>query len=258
MLVIFKRLIRYFIYPLALGLSLFYGCSKDEPALLLYAAASTTDAVKDIAEQFEMQTGLPVNINLSSSGTLAQQIVAGADPDVFLSANQKWVDLLKTKNLIAQTKDVLANKLVIVVPANSTLDINSPRDLLQQKISRIALGDPESVPAGMYAKQALQQLNLWDALEKRVVRALDVRQALMYIERGEVDAGIVYSTDASISQKVKITHVFSGDVSVSIRYPVVLIKTKANDPKANQLYDYFTSPDAKAIFQHYGFEILIE
>lgn len=243
---------------LVLGLFIFTGCSKNEPSLLLYAAASTTDAVKEISEQFESQSGLPVNINLASSGTLAQQIVAGAEPDVFLSANQKWVDLLETKKLIAKQKDVLGNKLVIVVPTDSTYNISSHRDLLQHEINRLALGDPESVPAGMYAKQALQQLNLWDALEKRVVRALDVRQALMYVERGEVDAGIVYSTDAAISQKVKIVHIFTDNVSNSIRYPIVLLKTKANDPKANQLYDYFTSPEAKAIFQHYGFDVLIE
>ena len=194
------------------------GCTdkpeKKTKTVLVFAAASTTNAVTNIAAKFTEQTGIKVITNFASSSTLAQQIETGADADVYISANQKWGDYLEEKQLCKVRKTILGNRIVIAVPINSTLTANSPEVLLTDKIKNIAMGDPSHVPAGRYGKQALEKLKLWQQIASKVIPAKDVRSALAYIETEAVEAGIVYSTDAAISEKVKVIYLFPEDATI--------------------------------------------
>ena len=185
-------------------------CCAGEPnanpgeTVLVFAAASTTDALNEIKAQFTKDSGIAVETSYAASSALAQQIVNGAEADLFISADTKWADYLANKDFVVRQQNLLGNRLVIVVPGNSKLDIKKPADLLAAGIEHLALGEPESVPAGRYAKQALTRLGLWDHLKDKVVSAEDVRHALTYVETAAAEAGIVYATDAAISKKVKI------------------------------------------------------
>ena len=170
----------------------------------MFAAASTFNALDEIKTQFSKRSGKIVRTSYAASSTLAQQIVQGADADVFLSADTKWADYLANKEQVVRQHDLLGNRLVIVVPADSTLEIKGPADLVAAGVEHLALGETTSVPAGIYAKKALTTLGLWEQLRAKVVSAEDVRHALVYVETGAAEAGIVYATDAALSKKVKV------------------------------------------------------
>ncbi len=233
------------------------GCSisrtQTNQEAVLFAAASTTDAVLQIVEQFTNETNIKVNTNFASSSVLSNQINAGADADVYLSANVQWADFLEENGLAAKRIPLLSNGLVLVVPKEIQIKIETPEDLLQEKVTRISIADPTSVPAGTYAKKALSTLGLWQQIAPKVVRGADVRQSLAYVETKEVEAGIVYSTDAAISDQVKIVHTFDPALMAPIEYPLVLTKTGLNNPSAKKLYQYLSSQAALEIFQNYGF-----
>ncbi len=186
--------------PLLLCVSLLAGCgpgSGPEPAaVMVFAAASTTDVVGEAARRFEARSGVRVVCSFGGSSSLARQITAGAPADVYVSADQAWMDALESEALIeaGSRRDLMANELVLVAPAEVAFEVDFAG--AAPDVRRIAVGDPAHVPAGRYAREALEWLSWWPALEARLLPAQDVRAALRLVELGEADAGIVYATDA--------------------------------------------------------------
>lgn len=230
--------------------------------ITIFAAASLTNAIEQISSTYEEKTGDKIRLSLASSSTLARQIAAGAPADIFISANEKWMDWLDEQNLITPNSryDLLANRLVLIAPKDSTLaaiDLNSASDLtsLIKTDERVAVGDPDHVPAGIYAKQALVSLGQWDALNRRLARTDNVRSALALVERGEAPIGIVYQTDADISAQVKIIGTFPENSHQAITYPVAMIENNPQS-KAAKFMLWLLGDDASRIFADYGFEPL--
>ena len=233
--------------------------TNDGDEILVFVAASLTDAMKDIKDRFEERTGATgarVFMSFGSSGTLYRQIVNGAPADVFISASDTQVDALELEGLALPDtrREILTNGLVVVTHKDNTLEIKRPEDLTRQGVGRIAIGEPGSVPAGSYAKEALVNLGLWDALHARIVPALDVRVVLAYVERKAAGAGIVYSTDATISERVRVVYEFPEDSHTRIIYPAVIMKETRSEGLAREFVDFVSSAEAREIFESYGFE----
>jgi molybdate transport system substrate-binding protein len=230
--------------------------ARGEDTVVVFAAASTTNALDEIKAEFTKDSGVTIETNYAASSTLAQQILNGADAHVFISADLKWAEHLASKEQVARQRNLLGNRLVVVVPVDSQLKIARPEDLLDARVEHVALGETESVPAGRYAKQALVKLNLWDRLAAKVVAGEDVRQTLAHVETANAEAGIVYATDAAISKKVKVACEISEKLSDPIRYPVVLLKHAQDHSAAKTFYDYLGGDKAVKIFEKYGFTVL--
>lgn len=260
------------IFSTGWALLLLAGCHSSTPAskpdkntakppqqarkITLFAAASTQNAVEAIAHEFErLNPDIKVEASFASSSTLAEQIASGAPADLFLSANRQWADFLKEKGLVAERHELLGNQLVAIVPADATWRIGKPDDLANDEIEHIAIGDPDSVPAGIYAKQALTKLDLWDKLHDRMAQATDVRHALAMVEEGAAEAGIVYSTDAAVSNKVKVAFPFDRELSEPILYPLVLTKRGVENAAARELYHFLQSSSAATVFRQSGFRV---
>ncbi|MCC7145949.1 MAG: molybdate ABC transporter permease subunit [Phycisphaeraceae bacterium] len=229
--------------------------APSSPALTIAAGASLTDALTELARLYEQQTGVPVRAAFGSSSTLAKQIAAGMPADLFISASVPWMDDLADKNLIqtATRSDLLSNTLVLIAPKNqpsSTSDTSLPSALAHLQ-GRLAVGDPDHVPAGIYAKQALINLGLWDQLKDHLAPAADVRAALRFVETGESTLGIVYGSDAVASHSVRVVATFPENTHEPIVFPVTLTKSAA--PHAQRLLDFLRSPQAAAVFTRYGF-----
>lgn len=251
------------LFALVMALACRVAAAAEAPAadsVLLFAAASTTDAVEELQTVFERQhPGMRLKVSFAASSTLAKQIAAGAGADLFLSANREWADYLEKEKLAARRHDLLANRLVIVLPADSPLQIEGPRGLLAAGVRRLALGDPDSVPAGVYAKQALTKLDLWDQLRVKVVSGADVRQALQFVETGAAEAGIVYATDAAAAKRVRVAAKIDPQLTEPIVYPLVLVRKAAGQAPteaAEKYYHFLQSKEAAAVFRKYGFEVL--
>ena len=232
------------------------GCGNPSPQpVLLFAAASTTEAVEDLSQTFQAEKGIRVLTNFASSSALAQQITHGAEANVFLSANVDWVDALEREGLVAGRVDLLGNRLVVIVAADSKLEVGTIGELAALPLDHLAVADPSAVPGGIYARQALVNLGFWSALETKLVAGADVRKALAYVEQGAAEAGIVYATDAPISAGVRILL----DVPVGshdpIIYPLVLLKAAQTSSGAKALYRYLQSAAAAAVFNKFGFTI---
>lgn len=225
--------------------------------VLVLAAASTTESMDQIRGEFaRLHPAVKIRVSYAASSALAKQIGAGADADIFLSASSQWAEFANERKLIEKQRNFLGNELVIVVPKDSTLTIHGPQDLVQSGIHYLALADTKAVPAGVYARQALEKLNLWEQLVARATGAADVRQALAFVENGAAEAGIVYATDAAASDSVKVAARIDAKLTAPIRYPLVLLKHGAGNPAAVALYDYIGSPAAAAVFQKQGFTLL--
>lgn len=223
----------------------------------IYAAASTTDAVTEIAKAFDEETGCKVTTVFAGSSTLAKQIEAGAPASIFLSANESWMDELDKQGLIAADTrtDLLANDLVLVTPKGRPLGFgfDENEDLAAAlEGGRLALANPDGVPAGLYAKQALIHMGLWEAVEGSVVAADDVRAALVWVARGEARAGIVYRTDARISPEVEIAATVPANTHAPVNYPVTLVAQHENDT-ARQFLAYMKGPAGARVFAEFGF-----
>ena len=223
----------------------------------IFAAASTTDAVNEIAEAYAARTGGSIRPVVASSSTLARQIDAGAPADIYLSASVSWMDHLDERQLLAPGTrlPLLSNRLVLIAPADSALQLRLTPDLPLRDLlgdSRLAVGDPTHVPAGIYAKQALEALGLWDQVADRLAQASNVRAALALVDRGEVAAGIVYETDAAISARVRIVDAFPDEVTPPITYPLAIV-TGRDTPAVRAAYDFLKSETATAIFSRHGF-----
>jgi molybdate transport system substrate-binding protein len=226
--------------------------------LTVFAAASLTDAMKDISTAWEKLGHPPLRLSFASSSTLARQIEQGAPANVFASADEKWMDYLaKADAIVPETrKDLLGNQLVLVVPKDRarTITIGPDLDLaaLLGPNGRIATGDPAHVPVGIYAKQALTKLGLWAKVEPRLAPAEDVRGALLLVERGEAPAGIVYATDAAVSPGVVVAGTFPESSHERIAYPFAVART-GDTPEARALMSYLAGPEARTIFKRRGF-----
>jgi molybdate transport system substrate-binding protein len=228
--------------------------------LTVFAAASLTDAMKDIAQLWSKDGHPPLHMSFGSSSTLARQIEQGAPANLFASADEKWMDYLAEKNLIAADtrKDLLGNDLVLVVPSSEPrhLDIGPGFDLISLlgPNGRLAVGDPAHVPVGIYAQQALTKLNLWTAVEPHLARTDDVRSGLLLVEREEAPAGIVYATDAAISKGVMVAGTFPPNSHDPVSYPFAV--TKAGDtPEARALLAFLSGPQARTVFVQRGFKV---
>jgi molybdate transport system substrate-binding protein len=225
--------------------------------VLVFAAASLTEALTEIAANYQKGSGDKILLNLGASSTLARQIEEGASADIFFSADEAKMDALEKKGLIvAETRtNRLSNSLVIVVSREGGPTINGPKDLATDKVGRIALADPKMVPAGVYAKEYLEKQNVWAAVNGKVIPTENVRGALAAVESGNVEAGIVYKTDAAISKKVKVAYEVPAQESPKIRYPVAALKDSKNLESAKRFLAYIASDAALRVFERYGFVI---
>ena len=219
----------------------------------IYAAASLTDVIGDVAKRFEPIGGSHVVASYGASNTLAQQIREGAKPGVFISASVDWVEKLESWGLVepGTRLDLAGNSLVVIVPKGAKDRPAALQDLVDSKYGRIALADPVAVPAGKYAKAALERVSVFDGLKSRVVAAQDVRTALTYVERGEVPVGIVYATDAAASNQVDIALRVPSELHPKIVYPMVLVK--GANRRARELYAFLQTPRAWDAFEKAGF-----
>ena len=224
-------------------------------AITIYAAASTTDVIQTLADDFERKTGHHVKTVFAGSGTLARQIAQGAPSDLFLSADPRWVDRLEGHIVPSSRRNLFTNQLAIIVPASTVLpDGFKPEDLpsLLNPTDKLALAAPDMAPAGDYARQALTKLNLWEPLKPHMVTSASVRGALAWVERGETPAGITYVSDALNNPAVKVAALIPVNLHDPIRYPLVIIKPAAAD--AHLFYNHLQTDDAKALFRTYGFK----
>ncbi|MBS0366276.1 MAG: molybdate ABC transporter substrate-binding protein [Proteobacteria bacterium] len=225
-------------------------------ALVIFAAASVTEALEAVDAAFTQHTGVAVKASYAASSVLARQIEAGAAADAFLSADEPWMDYLQTRGLLAAgtRANLLGNTLVLIAPADSATRLAiAPHFGLAQALGtgRLAVADPDSVPAGRYAMAALRSLQVWDDVKEHLVRGENVRAALAYVARGEAPLGIVYSTDARSQPRVKVLASFPGDSHPPIVYPVAL--TNGAQPASAQWLQFVRGDEAWRIFARYGF-----
>ncbi|MGJ7911492.1 molybdate ABC transporter substrate-binding protein [Neobacillus sp. LXY-1] len=223
--------------------------------LTVSAAASLQNALNEIKATFEKEhSNVKVNYNFGASGALQQQISQGAPVDLFFSAAEDKFDKLVQDGLIDKSKgiDLVGNELVLVVPNDSKKEVKAFEDLT--KTDKISIGTPEAVPAGQYAKETLEKLNVWKAIEGKIVYAKDVRQVLTYVETNNVDAGIVYKTDALISHKVKIVATADENSHAPIIYPLGVIKNSSHPKEAQLFYDYLQNETSMKTFKKCGFK----
>lgn len=226
--------------------------------LNISAAASLTDALVKIGKKYESKyQNIKLNFNFGSSGSLQTQIENGAPVDIFISASEKEMDRLESKNLLRQgtRTNLLQNRLVLIVPVGSKNKIKSFEDLVSDDVQRIALGAPESVPAGQYAYQCLSKVGIWDRVTQKVIYGTNVRAVLTYVESGNVDAGIVYFSDTVVGNKVKVVAVAAPDWHQPIIYPVAMIATTKKYQEALEFLRVLQSGESKQIFEEYGFKV---
>lgn len=235
------------------------GCKSQQQisVLTVSAAASLAEALKDVQPAYESARQVRILYNFGASGTLRQQIEQGAPVDVFLSSSSKEVDQLTTagRTIPESRVDWLANELV-VVSADARTPIDDMRDLLRPDVHKIAVGIPETVPAGAYAKQALTALGLWDGLQPKIVLAKDVREVLHHVVMHNADAGFVYRTDAATSLGIRIAFAVDSGLHDPIRYTAVIVSTTRNRKEAESFLAYLTSENVIHIFAEYGFRPL--
>ena len=227
-----------------------------EETVTISIAASTQDAVKEIAEAFEANTGAKVFINAASSSALANQILSGAPADLYLSANAKWADAVQEEFPVESRRLLLKNRLVMIVPTGNPADVNSPEDLTTDRVRHIGLAGDE-VPAGIYARQALESVGIKATIEEagKVATGHNVRITLSHVERGEAEAGVVYATDAALSDGVEVAYTFAAETHDRIEYPLLLLASAADNAAAGRLFEFFSSPEAIATFEQFGFEV---
>jgi molybdate transport system substrate-binding protein len=241
-----------FAVPLAALLLSWQASAAD---LTVSAATSLTNAFKELAPMFEAQhPGTKVLLNFGASGALLQQIAKGAPADVFASADQESMDQAQAQSLVkpAERRNFVSNSLVVIVPATGAMTPKTIQELAQPAFARVAIGLPASVPVGRYTKAVLDKAGLWATIEPRVIGAQNVRQALDYVARGEVDAGFVYGTDAAVMPaKVKVA--FTVPTEVPVRYPIAPVDAAPNAAAARQFVTFVLTPQAQAVLARHGF-----
>ena len=224
----------------------------------VYAAASLTNAINHLKQQYELTHAVQIKTSFAGSATLAKQIAAGAPADVFISADQAWIAYLQQRQLLrSQPRVLVTNRLVLIAPKHQAAAIRLQRGQPDPSLltGRLCTGQPAIVPVGRYARQALQTLGWWGVFEKSLVATDDVRAALAFVERGECRFGIVYHTDALISRRVSVVATFPTDLHEPIVYPAALIK---NSNQASQaFFQYLQTAEAQQIFVQYGFQPVV-
>jgi molybdate transport system substrate-binding protein len=228
-------------------------------SVVIFAAASTTNAITEIGNLFEARKMGKVTHSFASSSTLAKQIENGAPANLFISADKKWMDYLEERKLIIPSTrfDLLGNRLMLIAPSDSraTIEIRPNFDLAGLLgDGYLAMGDPSHVPAGIYGKEALVKLGVWDQVKDEVARAKDVRAALALVERGEAVLGVVYATDAAITKKVRVVAEFPRGSHPPIVYPAAIVAGNET-PVAKRFLDFLKTPPARTVFEKYGFEV---
>jgi molybdate transport system substrate-binding protein len=228
--------------------------SKTE--LTVSAAISVKDALDEIKHLYASQhAGVSIAVNYGASGTLQLQIEQGAPVDIFLSAAPKQMDALESKGLLLEgtRKNLLLNEVVLIMPKDSTVGIATFQGLLKPTVRKIAIGEPTAVPAGKYAQEVLTSLGIYDRVKAKAVLAKDVRQVLTYVETGDVDAGVVYATDALSSAKVRVVAQAPTNSHSPVVYPVAIIKDSKNATAAKEFEAFLAGLQARAVFQKWGF-----
>lgn len=234
------------------------GCSdrSGHVEITVSAAVSLKDALEEIKQLYEEENhDVKIRFNFGGSGSLQQQISQGAPVDIFFSAAEDKFSTLVEEGLITDANGitVLRNELVLIVPTKNSYGISSFEDLLHNEIEHISIGIPETVPAGKYAKETLETLNLWSDLESKIVYAKDVRQVLAYVETGNVEAGVVYKTDALQSEKVAIVTAADSSSHSNISYPIGIINNTKNYEAAKDFYNFIQKQNSLEVFKNYGF-----
>jgi molybdate transport system substrate-binding protein len=229
--------------------------AEPSSSITVSAAISLKDSLDEAGHLYATRhPAAKVAFNYGGSGTLERQIEQGASVDVFFSAAQKQMDDLATQGLVATEtrRNIVANSLVLITPASSTM-VRGFEDLSRLQVSAIALGEPETVPAGMYARQTLEHMGFFAAIQKKIVYAKDVRAVLTYVETGSADAGFVYRTDALASKKVRVVATAPADSHDPIVYPAAVLKNSKNAAAAREFVGFLEGPEARAAFEKYGF-----
>ena len=226
--------------------------------ILVLAAASLTDVITELANNYKTETGTTVTFSFASSGALQTQIEAGSPADIFFSAAQKQMDALQEKDLIDTDtrKDLLENKVVLISPTNSNLNIKSFTDMTNANVTKIGLGEPKSVPVGQYSEEILSNLSILDTVKQKAVYGSDVRNVLSWVRTGEVDCGIVYATDAQIANDINIIAEAPEGTHKKVIYPIAIVKSSANKEEAKKFIDYISNDKAAEAFKNYGFTVI--
>ncbi len=244
-----------------LSMIIFAGCAKNFPKngeLLISAAASMTDVLQELAENYKnVDPSTTLTFTFGSSGALQAQIEEGAPADIFMSAAQKQMTALEEKDIIVKEskKTLLVNKVVLIAPKDSKLAITSFEDLTKDEVKKIALGEPAGVPVGQYSEEIFTTLDILDQVKSKAVYGSDVRTVLTWVESGEVDCGVVYATDASSTDNVKIITEAPNGSHKEVTYPVAVIKSSANVERAQEFLDYLSTEESVNVFEKYGFSM---
>ena len=230
--------------------------ASKKPELLVLAAASLTNVLDDLSADWQETSGVTVKLSFAASSVLARQIEAGGKADVFISADQEWMDYLQSRGLIEKPtrRDLAGNRLVLIAPADSKIELKiAPGFPLAGVLGggRIATGDPDTVPVGRYARSALTSLGLWDEIRDRLVRADNVRSAMVFVARGEVPLGIVYTTDALVDQKVRIVDTFPANTHTPITYPAAVVNGARGE--ARPFVEFLGGDVARGTWKKFGF-----
>jgi molybdate transport system substrate-binding protein len=231
--------------------------SETQSPVTILTAASASDVITQIGADFTKETGVKVVVVSGASNALATQILSGAPADLFLSANLEWAKKVADNGYAASSKPLLGNDLVLIVPDKNPGNIASPSDLQKADVHNISLAG-ENVPCGKYARQALENLKIYDELigQSKIVRGQDVRAALAFVEQAEAEAGVVYSTDAKMSSKVKVVHAFDPKTYEPIVYPLVLLKEGEKNPSAVKFQSWLMNAQSKNTYLKYGFKLI--
>jgi molybdate transport system substrate-binding protein len=255
----FASLLKLAAALIAVGAASLAGVARAQPQpLTVFAAASLQNVMKEIGADYTKATGVPIAFSFAGSSTLARQIVEGAPVDLFISADPKWMDYAQSQGLVegASRVDLLTNHLALIAPKGSTIALKiAPGFPIAKALGdgRLAMADPDAVPAGLYGKAALMKLGVWPQVENRVAKGDSVRAALVFVSKGEAPLGIVYDTDAKIDPGVRIVDLFPDDSHPPILYPAAVI-VSPKSAEARAFLAYLQSPPARAAFARYGFK----
>ncbi|HLR52892.1 MAG TPA: molybdate ABC transporter substrate-binding protein [Candidatus Avamphibacillus sp.] len=227
-----------------------------EKELTISAAISLTDALNEVKDLYQANNNTKLTFNFGGSGTLTQQIQQGAPVDIFISANQDWMNKLEQEELIlTETREkVTMNRIVLISNQSADFDYESFEDISASDFDQIAIGNPESVPAGKYTEQILHSIDLWDKLKDKLILAKDVRQVLTYVESGNTDLGFVYESDARLSDQINVLAIAKEEWHDPIIYPGAVLKDSTNQEEATSFLKFLQTDKTQAIFEKYGFK----
>lgn len=253
----FKSKIKFLLLVYLFGIISCNSKTKDteDKEIIVLAAASLTDVLTELASSYKDTTGVTVTFSFASSGALQTQIELGSPADIFFSAAQRQMNDLEEKGLIDTDtrKNLLENKVVLIAPINSTLNIKSFNDIANPNVKKVGLGEPKSVPVGQYSEEILNSLSILDIVKSKSIYGSDVRNVLSWVETGEVDCGIVYETDAKIANNINIITQAPEGSHKRVIYPIAVINSSNNKEEAQKFIDYISTDSSMEIFKKYGF-----